>query len=195
MKGNGATALPYGNLYIQAGLLYPFLNNLAVYRCPADQSIWPYPGKTDPDVEVAVSRVRSVSMNCWLNPIKNSWNVVENYGAGKAQKVFRKYSTLGPAPGPAGTWVFVDENPATIDSGFFVCDNALDAWVNVPASFHAGAGGVAFADGRALMRKWSDPQVLGFNNYNPASPAIALGGGNDRTDLAWLQKGSSVLLP
>jgi len=60
---------PTNVLWIEAGGLYPYLKNVAVYRCPADQStfstaggvVHPRGGTGDP-------RVRSVSMNAWMNP-------------------------------------------------------------------------------------------------------------------------------
>jgi prepilin-type N-terminal cleavage/methylation domain-containing protein/prepilin-type processing-associated H-X9-DG protein len=188
MQGNGAAALPYGNLYIQAGLLYPFVNNLKVYKCPADQSVWPYPANA-----LSQPRVRSMAMNCWLNPVTDDWDHIKGYGPGSAQRIFRKYSSISPSPGPSQTWVFIDENPASIDDGFFVCDMAISGWVNVPASYHNKAGGISFADGHAEIKRWRDPKVIAFNNYSYTGTAITLSGSDYLDDLKWLQQASSVI--
>src|SRR4051812_30755012 len=56
-------------LMIQKGLLYPYVNSLAVYKCPADRKAL----NNTPTV-------RSMSMNCWMNPIL-SWNDTMGYAA------------------------------------------------------------------------------------------------------------------
>lgn len=188
VRSNGAAAMPFGNQYIQAGLLYPFVNNLKIYKCPADQSVWPLPPAT------GFARVRSVSMNCWLDPVARSWNAIESYSGGKAQKVFTKFSSINESPGPGGIWVFIDESPATIDDGYFVCDRAVNAWVCVPASGHSGAGTVSFADGHVVARQWHDPKVLDFADYSQPNPAIPLNERDDASDLRWLQQASSVFV-
>ena len=56
-------------------------------------------------------------------------------------------------PGPAETWVFLDEHPTSInDSGFF--NPSATAWIDQPASYHNGAAGFAFADGHSEIHKW-----------------------------------------
>ena len=32
-------------------------------------------------------------------------------------------------------------------------------WVNWPANYHNGAGGLSFADGHSEIHKWTDPQT------------------------------------
>jgi prepilin-type processing-associated H-X9-DG protein len=53
----------------------------------------------------------------------------------------------------AGTWVLLDENPASINDGWFVCDPRGTSWVDVPATYHNGATGFAFADGHSEIKK------------------------------------------
>lgn len=56
-------------------------------------------------------------------------------------------------PGPADTWVFVDEHPDSInDAGTFPPER--NQWVDLPASYHNGAAGFAFADGHAEIKRW-----------------------------------------
>src|SRR2546421_996095 len=57
---------------IQVGLLFPYVNSLGVYKCPADH-------KTMGNVPT----VRSMSMNCWMNPVQD-WNSVKGYSGGNA---------------------------------------------------------------------------------------------------------------
>jgi prepilin-type processing-associated H-X9-DG protein len=84
--------------------------------------------------------------------------------------------------------VFIDENPWGINDGFFVCDPAVAVWVDYPASYHNGAGGLSFADGHAEIKKWRDPKVLGITGTPSWSPPGSLVG-----DLDWLKLRSSSL--
>src|ERR1039457_2610685 len=68
---------------LQGGLLYAYVNSLGIYKCPADKTV----------ISGAFS-VRSMSANCWMNPI-DSWN---DYGGGHPGKVreFRKGTDITP---------------------------------------------------------------------------------------------------
>ena len=158
---------------LQGGLLYAYVNSLGIYKCPADKTV----------ISGALS-VRSMSANCWMNPI-DSWN---DYGGGHPGKVreFRKQTDI-TSPGPAMAFVFIDENPWGIDDGFFVCDPLKPVWVNIPASYHNGAGGLSFADGHAEIKKWKDTHVLGCS----ATPPLGVQQDANTGNLFWLQDRSS----
>ena len=156
-------------LLVQGGLLYPFVNNLGVYKCPADRKIMG-----------GVPTARSMSMNCWMNPIRD-WNSIMGYGGPLALRTFRKQTDI-TRPSPADCWVLIDENPVSINDGWFVCDpNNANSWPDVPASYHNGAGGLSFADGHAEIKKWKDRNVL-----NLAVPPAAKDPAYN--DLLWLQE-------
>jgi prepilin-type N-terminal cleavage/methylation domain-containing protein/prepilin-type processing-associated H-X9-DG protein len=160
------------SLLIQGGLLFPYVNSLGVYKCPADQKLM-----------AGARTVRSMSMNCWMNPI-NDWNSTKGYTGANALRVFRKQANI-TAPSPANCWVLIDENPVSINDGFFVCDpNLKDSWPDVPASYHNGAGGLSFADGHSEIKKWKDKNVL-----NLAAPPATRDPAS--TDLQWLQDRST----
>jgi prepilin-type N-terminal cleavage/methylation domain-containing protein/prepilin-type processing-associated H-X9-DG protein len=171
----------YDDSYIKAGLIYPYVNNVKIYRCPADHSVFPM------NTTFGKPRVRSMSMNCWLNPI-SSWNLQQNYTGASALRDFRKTSDL-TVPGPTETFVFIDENPLTIDDGFFVCDpNHKDYWQNYPATYHAGASGMSYADGHSEIKSWKDSKLFSQN-------VTTIGGPSDPNspDLQWLQERSTAL--
>jgi prepilin-type processing-associated H-X9-DG protein len=171
----------YSNAWIKAGQIYPDVNNDKVYRCPADKSVYPA------GAAYGHPRVRSMSMNCWLNPIE-SWNTTEGYSGSAALHDFRKTSDL-TSPGPVMTFVLLDENPNTIDDAFFVCDpNLREFWQNVPASYHNNAGGISFADGHAEIKKWSDTHVLSQAKLN------GIPSDSGSKDLIWLQQRSTARL-
>jgi len=158
---------------IQVGLIYSYINNFGVYKCPADQqAVRGFP------------TCRSMSMNCWMNPIE-SWNTSGGNHPGKVRE-FRKQGDI-TSPGPSMAFVFIDENPWGINDGFFVCDPIKPVWIDIPASYHNGAGGLSFADGHAEIKKWRDSHVLGCN----APPPLGVQQDAATGDLAWLQERSS----
>ena len=164
---------------IQGGLLYSYINKLAVYKCPADIKTVMIYGQRLPTV-------RSMSMSCWMNP-NQDWNSTKGYSGAKTVKVYRKQSSIDS---PSERFVLIDENPYSINDGMFVSDPNSAGWVDIPASYHNGAGGLSFADGHAEIKKWHDGTVLnnksvGNANGTPPSPS------SDTTDLNWLQQRSS----
>jgi hypothetical protein len=98
-------------------------------------------------------------------------------------------------PGPAKTWVLIDERQESINDGFFVVTmNQRGAGcyiVDFPASYHNGAGGLNFADGHSEIHKWRDPRTTppfrdNFNlSLNIPSP--------NNQDIAWLQERTTGL--
>ena len=107
-----------------------------------------------------------------------------NYtGTARQQVVYRKLTSVNP---PTDRWVFIDENPYSINDGFFVCDRAnTHYWYDIPASTHVAACGLSFADGHAEIHKWRDGNVVNYrlvNNPNNTRQDPNAG------DLDWLQQ-------
>src|SRR5581483_312320 len=160
---------------LQAGLLYPYISSIGVYKCPADKKNLN-----------GLATVRSMSMSCWMNPIRD-WNSIKGYTGANALRVFRKQSDLN-GPGPSDCWVLIDENPFSINDGSFACDPNATVWWDVPASYHNNAGGLSFADGHAEIKRWKDRNLLGLNAPVPAG---GLTPDDPNGDLRWLQDHST----
>jgi prepilin-type N-terminal cleavage/methylation domain-containing protein/prepilin-type processing-associated H-X9-DG protein len=160
---------------IKSGLLWPYLTSLPVFKCPADP-------KTDPSNKLPT--LRSMSYNAWMNP-PGAWDATG--------RVFKKQTDIGSGISPSGCWVFLDENDKTINDGWFVVPGpkTATAYVDCVASYHNRAAGLAFADGHAEIKKWSDGYILGLK---PGSPALFMNAdpGNNYADLRWLQQRSTV---
>lgn len=155
---------------IMDSLLYKYVNNLNVYHCPADTSKQGFPAKKGPD------RVRSLSMNCWMNPYPdNNW---DNLGSYHTQADIVR-------PSPASTWVTLDEAPPSLNDGWFVVDRYSGAssgpWVDCPAAYHNNAGGFSFADGHSEIHKWTEPLVI-----KTTYPGTSWPGGNGKVDWQWI---------
>lgn len=157
--------------FIRNGLLFEYLNSMEVYKCPADRKIIETTGEPT---------LRSMSMNAWMNPIN-----LESLLQDETYTVFRKQTSIRK---PSDTWVVIDENPNTINDGWFVeRPNLPNVWYDIPASYHNKAGGLSFADGHAEIRKWSDKSVLSQPSDNPGLLRAARDG-----DLAWLLRRTTV---
>jgi prepilin-type N-terminal cleavage/methylation domain-containing protein len=161
--------------WITNGLLYNYVNSMKVYKCPADRNAIPSGEPT----------LRSMSMNAWMNPI-NGEGLLE---AGFV--VFRKQTDIRK---PSDTWVLIDENPNSINDGWFLVlmkDPAANAqvWRDVPAAYHNAAGGLSFADGHAEIRKWSDRNVLAQSS---APPGSARKDPQNPKDLEWMVERTST---
>lgn len=164
-------------LCLEHGLLYPYLQSLKVYKCPADSKRGP--GN--------VPTVRSYSMNLWtgtLDPLGESAPPGSSGNmASSGYWVFKKEEQVRQ---PSATWVAMDEDPDSIN------DSALDVWatgeewIDSPAHYHDNSGCISFADGHTEARKWSDAGILSdkgsFFQKDPNSG-----------DLPWLQQRTTFL--
>jgi prepilin-type processing-associated H-X9-DG protein len=91
-------------------------------------------------------------------------------------------------PGPAETWVFLDEHPDSInDAGFF--NPHQTSWIDIPAAYHNAACGFAMADGHAEIHKWKGsmasarPQAVKYvDDFGQLSSATKA---ND-VDIKWI---------
>lgn len=160
--------------FLENGLLFPYVKSDTIYKCPADQR-----------TVSGAPTIRSMSMNCWLNPTK-AWNPT-------TEIIYKKGSDLG-RPGPSNLFVFIDEAVYSLDDGFFAVSlspSYVTSWVNNPGTYHGNAGGMSFADGHAEIKRWRDANLLNNNKtqtYNGARFTADNSG-----DLSWLQQHSTVL--
>jgi prepilin-type N-terminal cleavage/methylation domain-containing protein/prepilin-type processing-associated H-X9-DG protein len=158
----GETVVPNLNTnYLKNAALGAYnAKNVGVYKCPADK----IPSKVGP-------RVRSISMNGFIGG--NAEQTVYGY---TTYRIYLKESDL-TRPGPATTWVFLDEHPDSINDWLFGLHMPpvtlwpqATSWDDMPASYHNGACGFSFADGHCEIHKWLDqnskPPIL---QQNPAA--------------------------
>jgi prepilin-type N-terminal cleavage/methylation domain-containing protein/prepilin-type processing-associated H-X9-DG protein len=180
--GNYPGGSKYG-WWIEAGLLYPYIKNYQIYHCPADHSIVPRGGGP-----FTASSLRTYSMNDWMEPMDAPGNTIQPWNGGPTTgwEIYTKLSSI-TRPGPSRTWVFIEESPYTIDDGFFAVNpNTPTTWVNSPAVLHGNGSNLAYADGHAAMRQWTDSNMInlkpapGSSTTEAATTASPTSG-----DLAW----------
>lgn len=126
---------------------------VGVYTCPADNFLAP--------IQRArgwKQRVRSRSMNGFLeggaynDPSGGSTWFNEYYRYNKMSDIIK--------PTPSELWVFVDEQPDSINDGWQITDvSNKDHWVDLPANYHDNACGFSFADQHAEIKKWKEPST------------------------------------
>ena len=135
--------------------LWPYVGKSAkIFKCPADMA------KVTNDMGSTVNRVRSNSMSQVFG--RGGW-LDKNYNEG--QQVWRTYSKLTTIINPAKTWVFVDEHPDSINDAAFAnaCTDASSQGgaqiIDFPANYHNGKCGFSFADGHAIVHKWTGAKI------------------------------------
>jgi prepilin-type N-terminal cleavage/methylation domain-containing protein len=166
---------------LSGALLGSYTKSTDIYRCPGDK----VPGARG-------TRVRSMSMNGQMGGVTTDSQLVNQWGNHANFNRFFKTTDI-ISPGPALTWVFIDEHADSINDGFFRVDlHQHNNWYDLPASYHGESGVLSFGDGHAEVRKWSDSSI----SDRPVtqitySYGTAVATPND--DLRWLQDRTSAL--
>jgi prepilin-type processing-associated H-X9-DG protein len=165
-----------------------YVPNPYVYHCPADNYL-------DPNSHTV--HVRSYSMNSavgttWWSyydygtpalgaPVDGGWLNGNAYDAN--QTTWLAYGKLSSftMPGPANTWVIMDENPYSINDGSLavsaVASTSGTYIIDWPSGNHNEAAGMSFADGHSIIHQWKDPRT-----YTPEG-LIAPGKGSTSSTL------------
>jgi prepilin-type processing-associated H-X9-DG protein len=141
-------------------------------------------------------------MNAWLQPLPLNdttppWN---NGSDDKNLRIFKKEGDL-TVPGPANTWLLVDENPQSINDAWMVEDPTEPSindpeWIDCPASYHTGACGMSFCDGHAVIKGWRDRTVLGQSSMVVAGNGTWSGANTTsqyKPDIFWMVNRSTAL--
>jgi prepilin-type N-terminal cleavage/methylation domain-containing protein len=127
----------------------PYTKSLGIYKCPADVYDCNIRG-------IKMPRVRSVAMNSYVGVVES------DYGQRQTPPcfIYRKLSDIKRPP-PSLVWVFVDEHPDSINDGWLTDSwPGGGGWGDMPASYHANACGIGFADGHGEIHKWKDKGTL-----------------------------------
>ena len=161
---------PSGSGIQLTGSIGPYAKSAGVYHCPADHTLDPVSKQ---------QRVRSCSENCYMGNTAGS-------DINTSFTVFTKYSQFSSSLSASDAFIFLDENPVSLDDGFFlliesVNPNALSLNENHPAVNHGTSTSLSFADGHAELHKW-----------NNAFLSINLNAGATSSDNLWLTSHATV---
>lgn len=145
-------------LCLKQGTFWSYNNGLGIYRCPSD-----------PSQRGTVPKVRSVSMSGWIGTTR-----AKSFGTGN--NVYRAYLKEADLtlPGPARTWILIDEHESSINDGWFVVDMGNSRpFADLPATRHNRGYGLSFCDGHAEIFKLKDSRTkwpVSFNINSPLNP-------------------------
>jgi len=159
-------------LLLQAGQIFPYLNSVNVYHCPADNTT---ASLVDPRGG-AQPRVRSFSMS-------------QTFGAGTYLAGYRTYNKIGSIVKPSETWVFIDENEKSINDPAFAVVMATGSPVtiqDVPSGRHGGSTGMSFSDGHSIVHKWISTTTYTCAVHTSSSDPGAV------NDMLWLSSVTTV---
>jgi prepilin-type N-terminal cleavage/methylation domain-containing protein/prepilin-type processing-associated H-X9-DG protein len=150
---------------------FSYVGNLKVYKCPADYYV------SSPQRAAGItSRPRSYSMNCFFGayqppeafPPGKLFN-----GANQIYPTYRQFVNSSSIRTPSKLFVLLDEHPDSINDGWLQTDPtpAPAVFADLPASYHGGACGIAFADGHSEVHTWQSRvcTILPVT-YNPTTP-------------------------
>jgi len=95
-------------------------------------------------------------------------------------------------PGPSRLWLFIDENPDSINDAAFAVqmpNGPSTDWIDFPAKLHGNADGLGFVDGHAEIHGWANPRALPTTTYKSlvTPPPI-----NSNRDVYWLANRTSA---
>jgi prepilin-type N-terminal cleavage/methylation domain-containing protein len=183
---------------IRKSPLWPYCGkSLGIWKCPADRSTvvpssGPFAGQTVP-------RIRSMSMSIWVGGwMDKSGNQYDANCSGPAWRLYKKMTDMVD-PGPAMTWVLLDEREDKINYGNFFTDmtgypDSPAAWqfhYDMPGYYHHRACGFSFADGHAEIRRWRDDRTMTPVQQGGSWSGTPYIASPRNQDIFWLQERST----
>jgi prepilin-type N-terminal cleavage/methylation domain-containing protein/prepilin-type processing-associated H-X9-DG protein len=144
------------------GSIGSYAKAAGVYKCPADKTI---------DIYWKVPRCRSVSANMYVGANLRQYQN-DTYDYDNTYKAFFKFTDFGGSFSSSQGFEFLDENPMSINDGYFEFVAAGTSPNDRPAVNHGSSSSFSFADGHCELHKWVD--------------AFLTPNGNGPNDLQWL---------
>ena len=130
------------------GSIGPYMKNVSVYRCPADQTFIIFNG-------THYDRLRSYSANDYVGA-----HGPHQTGPGNSTgKSFSKFSQVRGLS-PSDQWCMIDEHEDFIDDSVFVNYSRnltlFNGWGGLPATRHNYGACLSFTDGHVERHKWEE---------------------------------------
>jgi prepilin-type N-terminal cleavage/methylation domain-containing protein len=179
--------------------LWQYSRSAGIYKCPADHS------KVKDAAGVLHDRIRTMSMNLFLGGFAPASRTGSGDDPGndggippaRGYCIYNKMSDLNgglPSPGPAKTWVFLDQREDRINWGNYMTDmsgfypanaGAYEFDQDMPGFYHHLAAGFSFVDGHSEIHRWKDPRTTPPLQYDVQN--ISTVSAPRDVDIAWLQ--------
>jgi prepilin-type N-terminal cleavage/methylation domain-containing protein/prepilin-type processing-associated H-X9-DG protein len=150
------------------GSIGTYVGAPGVYHCPADHYL---------DPKWQMPRVRSCSANCFVGAHGPEANGVNGQQHGVDYNVFSKFSDFANSTlGSSDCFVYLDENPFSLNDGWFLYYGNGTTINDKPAINHGTSSSFSYADGHVEFHRWRDVFL------NPALTPGSSGG----ADTQWL---------
>ena len=161
--------------------------NIKVFRCPADPRVCPYSGTDASQFGKLIPVVRSISMNQGVGtlgpcggaaPYGPNDRVFGPWLTGANSQAYSQYATFGKSSdfrvaSPSDIWIFVDDDPWTINDAAMAVIAASPDTVDYCSPMHNNGCGFAFADGHAEVHQWKS--AIWVHNGGPSRAAFQAG--------------------
>lgn len=142
--------------YTIKGSIGPYSKNAGCYVCPSDIL------GIDPTSHQ--HRVRSCSQNGFCGTTQYEYVGYASEVGGDYYQVFKKTTDFRGALSPVDCFTFLDENPLSLNDGFFLVKETQTSASGPPSTGigdrpavnHGDSTSFAFADGHAALHKWHD---------------------------------------
>jgi prepilin-type N-terminal cleavage/methylation domain-containing protein len=167
-----------GPAYAGYGSIGGYTKSAGVYRCPGDKS---------DDFASGLPRVRSISMNGWINPGKTNGSDSPLWS-----EPFQKFTRPSDfkSKSPSDIFVFLDERSESINDGWlwvvtsgYNSDGTVDMdqleIADLPAIYHNLSSAFSFADSHCELHHWTESDTYSLEPEHVQSVP-----GNN--DAAWI---------
>jgi prepilin-type N-terminal cleavage/methylation domain-containing protein/prepilin-type processing-associated H-X9-DG protein len=177
-------------------LISPYIGgNVEIFVSPFDKRIVKPGYKSVLNSTTYVTPARSVSMSQAVGtnpdkaqsrtPVDGPW--LDGSHGHTLGKTYYTYGKLGDfnAPGPSSTWIFMDEDPNSLNDGGLAIAAENPNWIDWPATFANNGCAIGFADGHAENHKWISGETKVVNkNVGQRAPKTGPG----KADRTWISE-------
>ncbi len=149
-----------------------------LFQCPADRVV-----SEEQRQAGWTRRVRSMSLNAMVgDSVGSRTNLFNPWNPG-----YRQYLRLSDISFPSSVFTFLDENADTLGDGYFLNEVDEVRWLHLPASYHGGAGNLAFADGHGETHRWDSSSTRRSARPNAGPIPFPVPSSNPE-DFEWLKE-------
>src|SRR5438552_2262866 len=167
---NGDTGIWDPTVYLDKSPLMPYIGrHREIWKCPSD-----------PCRVVASATSGTIIAGSWVRRIRSiSMSQVFDFGQWLPAPPWRTYSKKANIVIPAKTWMLGDEAGCSINDAAMAVQMlqpgaTSGTIIDMPASYHNGAGGFSFSDGHSEIHKWKGGTIKGYaGGCWPLSPQIS----------------------
>jgi prepilin-type N-terminal cleavage/methylation domain-containing protein len=184
-------------------LIAPYVKNIGIFKCPADQRSGLYRGADPALAGKIVPAARSISMNQGVGtidpafdahpenrdhdgvprlPVNGPW--LDGHGHHRHNQPYATFGRTTDFDRVSASQIFLtlDESQRSINDGAFGVSAAVAMWVDFPANYHNNACGFSFCDAHGEVHKWR----TGALNI-PANVGLTPGVAPNNVDWIWLK--------